>query len=243
MTGAAKDTRFGMPYVTSPRADAHIHCCSGVVGHPHGAMMRSTWPGHTKIEHSAHDRARLTVNPGLVVAARIDRNRHSAVYRRAASKTYNDRWDTLCEKANLSTADFWHYHHSMDKRLPPLRLVLYEDSGTPPCHRSAARWSIFAPLHSAANHCDLEERQHLLGQLNDLCHTASALQPIIVVEVTEAIRLRSLTGSWLYQDWWLQASLRQHHSRAHRSLQQQSPLWECTGGVDWCLCWSCTQAS
>ena len=139
MTGAAKDTRFGMPYVTSPRADAHIHCCSGVVGHPHGAMMRSTWPGHTKIEHSAHDRARLTVNPGLVVAARIDRNRHSAVYRRAASKTYNDRWDTLCEKANLSTADFWHYHHSMDKRLPPLRLVLYEDSGTPPCHRSAAR--------------------------------------------------------------------------------------------------------
>jgi len=39
-----------------------------------------------------------------------------------------------------------------------------------------------------SNHYVLEERQHLLGQLNDLCRMASALQPITVVEVTEAIR-------------------------------------------------------
>ena len=35
---------------------------------------------------------------------------------------------------------------------------------------------------------DSEERQHLRGQLNDLCRTASAPQPITVAEVTEAIR-------------------------------------------------------
>jgi len=33
-----------------------------------------------------------------------------------------------------------------------------------------------------------KERQHLLGQLNDLCRTASAPQPITAAEVTEAIR-------------------------------------------------------
>ena len=40
------------------------------------------------------------------------------------------------------------------------------------------------------------------------------------------VKQRWLAGSWLYQGWWLQASPRQHHSRADRSLQQQSPLWE-----------------
>ena len=53
MTGLAKETRTGMPSVTSPRADAHLDRCSGIAGHPHGRMMRSTWPGHTNREHSA----------------------------------------------------------------------------------------------------------------------------------------------------------------------------------------------
>jgi len=61
---------------------------------------------HKKRAQRSYDGARMTVNPDLVVTARIDRNRASAVYRRAASKVYNDRWDTLCEKANLSTTDF-----------------------------------------------------------------------------------------------------------------------------------------
>jgi len=39
-----------------------------------------------------------------------------------------------------------------------------------------------------SNHGNFEERQQLLGQLNDLCRTASAPQPITVTEVTEAIR-------------------------------------------------------
>ena len=40
-------------------------------------------------------------------------------------------YNTLCKKANLSTTDFWHFHHSLDKRLPSPRLVFYDDNGTP----------------------------------------------------------------------------------------------------------------
>jgi len=130
----------------------------------------------------------VTVNPDLVVAARIDRNRASAVYRRTASKAHNDRWDTLCEKANLSTADVWHFHHSLDKRLPSPRLVLYDDNGIPLVTDQQQGKAFLHRFIQQFNHCDLEERQHLLDQLNDLCRTARAPQPITVAEVTEAIR-------------------------------------------------------
>jgi len=187
-TGVAKETRSGMPSLISPRADVHLDRCSGVAGHPHGEMMRSTWPGHTKRAQSSFNRAQVTVIPDLVVAARIDRNRASAVYRRPASKAYNDRWYALCEKANISTADFWHFHHSLDKRLPSPRLVLYDDNGTPLVTDQQQGEAFLHRFIQQSNECDLEERQYLLGQLNDLCRTTSAPQPITVAEVTNAVR-------------------------------------------------------
>jgi len=143
---------------------------------------------HKNRAQRSYDRARVIVKPDLVVAARIARNRASAVYRRAASNAYNDRWDTLCEKANLSTADYWHFHHSLDKRLPSQRLVLYDDNGIPLVTDQQQGEAFLHHFIQQSNHCDLEERQHLCGQLNDLCRTASAPQPIPVAEVTEAIR-------------------------------------------------------
>ena len=128
---------------------------------------------HKQRAQRCYDRARVIVNPDLLVATRIDRNRASAVYRRAASKAYNDRWDTLCEKANLSTANFWHFHHSLDKRLPPPRLVLYDDNGTPLVTDQQQGEAFLHRFIQLSNHSDLVERQDLL---NDLCRMASAPQ-------------------------------------------------------------------
>ena len=82
----------------------------------------------------------------------------------------------------------WHFHHSLGKRLPSPRLVLYDDNGTPLVTDQQQGEAFLHRFIQQSNHCDLEERQHLLGQLNDLCRTVSAPQPITVAEVTETTR-------------------------------------------------------
>ena len=140
-----------------------------------------------RVKQRALDRARHTHDPEVFKAAKISRNKASAEFRRAASKAYNQRWDSLCQKANLTATDFWHFHRSLDKRMLAPRTPIYDDNGALLVTDEQQGDAFLKRFILQSDHSDADTRAQLLKQLDDMCKLASAPAPFSTQEMHSAI--------------------------------------------------------
>ena len=70
-------------------------------------------------------------DPGPTVArfteVRIERNKATAEFKKAAASACRKQWDDLCEQSNLNTTQFWNFHHKLDRICSIHTPCIYDD--------------------------------------------------------------------------------------------------------------------
>ena len=143
-----------------------------------------------KTKDKAFTRIKLGDAPPPVAdftSARIERNRATAQYKRAAAAACQKQWDDLCARSNLTTAQFWNFHRSLDRRRVTHTSVMYDDNNQI-LHTPEQQGKAFLERFiRQSDHNDSSVRQNLIHQLSYMANMAERDVPFTVGEVVDAI--------------------------------------------------------
>ena len=136
----------------------------------------------------AFERARQSGSPDAFINSRIARNRASAEFKKCASAASSAQWDEICAKANLTATDFWRFCNRLDKRKSCPKGIMYSEDGDLLRTDEEQGRAFLQRFRQQSDHDDVQERDHLIQQLDSLALDAEPDQALTVSEIQEALR-------------------------------------------------------
>ena len=131
---------------------------------------------------------RANLTDDAITTARTERNRITAQFKKCASNASSVQWNKLCDKANLNTTQFWAFHNSLDRRCSAHHTVMYDDSNNMLQSCEDQGRAFLQRFISQSDHNDIESREELVKQLDDLADVAAPDTDLSTDEVTRAIK-------------------------------------------------------
>ena len=122
------------------------------------------------------------------ITARLERNKATALYKKAAASACRKQWDDLCERSNLDTAQFWKFHRNFDKRCTTHVTCMYDDDGKLLQTTEEQGEAFLNRFIKQSDHNDNDARTSLLKQLDDISVQAEPDQDFTEEEITSAIK-------------------------------------------------------
>ena len=121
------------------------------------------------------------------MTARLERNKATAMFKRSASSALQQRWDHLCDQANLNTAQFWKFHSSLDRRRTPHNSVMFDEDNNILSTIESQAQAFLNRFIKQSEHGDTDARSLVLIQLSQLVNNAEPDTDLTVDEVSWAI--------------------------------------------------------
>ncbi len=122
-----------------------------------------------------------------LVDAKIERNRATAQYKKAAAEANRRRWDRLCEQSNLTTTQFWNFHRSLDRRCANHNVIMYDDDDNILVTVEDQGKAFLDRFIKQSDHNDGDTRSYLLDQLGSMVKQAETDTDFTLSEVMSAI--------------------------------------------------------
>ena len=122
------------------------------------------------------------------VSARVERNKATALYKKAAAVACRKQWDDLCERSNLDTAQFWNFLRNLDKRYTTLVTCMYDEDGNHLQTTEEQGQAFLNRFIKQSDHDDGDARTSLLKQLDGISVQAEPDQDFTEEEIISAIK-------------------------------------------------------